>query len=242
MRNYLLCLLCVVPNLVYADVLSTRLLVVVGIVKEAKFAQGKDITLVISGASPERLAENLEKESIHDVRAVISFGVAGGLDPEFKTADIIVPEAIVKDDRIWLADSELIERFRIRLIGQGLPVRSGLIAGSNSVVASPQEKAKMFALMGAHAVDMESHIAAAWAEENNIPFAAIRVISDAAHRSLPQAALDAVTADGEIRIRPLLAGLLKDLSQVKKIIHAGIDSRKAFHTLAQCQDLLGPHH
>jgi hopanoid-associated phosphorylase len=239
MHRYLVCLVYVFSTSVSAEVLSTRLLVVVGIVKEAKFAQGKDITLLVSGASPERLAEALDKELIHDIRAVISFGVAGGLDPEIRTGEIINPDEVYFNGQTYTTDAELNERFRSRLVAQGLFVQTGMIAGSTRVVASPEEKAKMFEMIGAAAVDMESHVAAAWAAQHGLPFAALRVISDAAHRSLPQAAIDAVTAEGEIRIRPILTGVLKDLSQVKKLLHAGLDSRKAFNTLAQCQALLG---
>lgn len=238
MRKYILCLVCVASTSTWADALSTRLLVVVGIVKEAKLAQGKDITLLISGANSERLAEYLRNENIHDVRAVVSFGVAGGLNPELRAGDIVIPDAIVKDDQIWFTDIALTESFRSRLLAQGLSYQAGTIAGANAVVASSEEKAKMFEEAGAAAVDMESHIAAAWAAENRIPFGAIRVISDAAHRSLPQVALDAVTEEGEVLIRPILTGVLRDLSQVKKLLHAGLDSRKAFNALALCQSLL----
>lgn len=241
MRKYILCLVCFIATSSWGDALSTRLLVVVGIVKEAKFAQGKDITLLVSGASPERLAEALEKEIIHDIRAVISFGVAGGLNPEIKTGEIINPDEVYFDGQTYATDAELNERFRSRLVAQGLFVQTGMIAGSTQVVASPEEKAKMFEMIGAAAVDMESHVAAAWAAEHGLPFAALRVISDAAHRSLPQAVLNAVTAEGEIRLRPIITGVLKDIRQVKKLLHAGLDSRKAFNKLAQCQALLGPH-
>lgn len=242
MRNYLLCLVCVVSTSSWADDLSTRLLVVVGIVKEAKLAQGKDITLLVSGASPERLSEYLRNESVHDVRAVVSFGVAGGLHPELKAGDIIVPDAITKDDQVWFTDSTLTEKFRKRLQAQGLNPFDGTIAGTDTVAVTPAEKAKQFERTGAKAVDMESHIAAAWAAENGVPFGAIRVISDSAHRALPMAALNALSAEGEVRIRPILTGVLKDLRQVRQLLHAGIDSRKAFNSLALCQALLGSEH
>ena len=44
-------------------------------------------------------------------------------------------------------------------------------------------KAALRATTGADAVDMESHIAARYAEQHSLPFAALRVISDPAHRA-----------------------------------------------------------
>ena len=238
MHKFLLCLVCVVATSAWADSPTTRLLVVVGLVKEAKVAQGNDMTLLVSSANSERLAEHLRNEDVRDVHAIVSFGVAGGLHPELKAGDVIVPDAIKKGDQTWFTDPSLTEKFRQRLQAQGLTHHDGTIAGADSVAATPQDKAKKFAETGAKAVDMESHIAAAWAAENGIPFGVIRVVSDAAHRSLPLAALNALTAEGEVRLLPILTGVLKDLRQVRQLVHAGIDSRKAFSRLAQCQALL----
>ena len=62
-------------------------------------------------------------------------------------------------------------------------VRGGL-AGVEQVVAARACKAALRSETGAAAVDMESHIAAAYAAEAGLPFAALRVISDPATRAL----------------------------------------------------------
>lgn len=239
MRKLILVLICVVSSLAWADAMSSRLLVVVGILKEAKLAQGKNVTLLVSGANSARLAESLEKESFVGVRAVISFGVAGGLNPEYGTADVIIPDTIVKDGRIWFTDPGLNEKFRAQLGGLGLVVRDGILAGSSEVITTAAGKAELYRTLNADAVDMESHVAAEFALKHRVPFAAIRVISDPADRSLPEAALNAVSADGDVKLIPILMSVLRDFSQMGKLLRAGLDSRKAFETLAQCQVLLG---
>jgi len=241
MRKSVLAVICVVSSFCWADAMkATRLLVVVGIVKEAKLVQGgKNVSLLISGASSERLVELLENENPADVRAIISFGVAGGLNPGHETGDVIIPDAVIKDGHTWLTDSILSENFRSKLKALGITVRNGTLVGSNAIIANPADKAKLFATSKADAVDMESHVAAAYAAKYGIPFAAIRVISDPADRSLPQAALDAVTSEGEVELLPILRGIWRDFSQIGKLLRAGLDSRKAFGALARCQVLLG---
>ena len=52
---------------------------------------------------------------------------------------------------------------------------------------------------------MESHIAAAYAAEAGLPFAAVRVISDPAHRALPALARAAIKPNGQIDLWPCCA-------------------------------------
>ena len=59
---------------------------------------------------------------------------------------------------------------------------------------------------GAVAVDMESHIAAAYAAEAGLPFAALRVVSDPAGRALPALAMAAIKPNGDIDLRKVLRG------------------------------------
>src|SRR5256885_9970689 len=63
-------------------------------------------------------------------------------------------------------------------------------AGVEQVIAARACKAALRLETGAAAVDMESHIAAAYAAEFELPFAALRVISDPASRALPALARD----------------------------------------------------
>ena len=66
-------------------------------------------------------------------------------------------------------------------------------------------KAALHSETGASAVDMESHIAAAYAAEAGLPFAAVRVISDPAHRALPALARAAIKPNGQIDLAPSCA-------------------------------------
>ena len=82
-------------------------------------------------------------------------------------------------------------------------VRAGF-AGVEQVVVGQAGKAVLHAETGASAVDMESHIAAAYATEAGLPFAALRVISDPATRGLPAIARSAIKPNGNIDLKKVL--------------------------------------
>jgi len=119
-------------------------------------------------------------------------------------------------------------------------VHPGGIAGYNTVVTRAADKAALHKASGAIAVDMESHIAAAYAHRHGLPFAVIRAISDPANRSLPGIATDALTPDGNVALSKVLGGLLRQPGQLPALISAGIDSERAFAALRRCRRLLGP--
>ena len=103
-------------------------------------------------------------------------------------------------DTRWLAGLSLNEDLIASIaLGRRRVVRGGL-AGVEEVVVAQASKAALHSETGAAAVDMESHIAAAYAAEADLPFAALRVISDPADRALP--ALRAQGDQAERRHRP----------------------------------------
>jgi adenosylhomocysteine nucleosidase len=90
---------------------------------------------------------------------VIAAGFAGGLDPQLRLADTIVESRPSFEPH--------------RLISRPLPVES------------VEDKARVFRETGAAAVDMETDPIAAACAAANIPFTAIRAISDPAEAALP---------------------------------------------------------
>ncbi len=129
--------------------------------------------------------------------------------------------------------------------GEGSHPRSrlftGAIAGSDVMVVDAAAKAALHAATGALAVDMESHVAAAFAAEHGIPFAALRVISDGADRALPKAAQAGMKADGGMDVLAVVKALARDPRQLPALIRTGREAEVAFRRLALLNrhDLLG---
>jgi adenosylhomocysteine nucleosidase len=172
------------------------------------------------------------------IRGVISFGVAGGLDPSLKSGDVVVATEVVAGDARWLAGLALNEELIANVaMGRRRVVRGGL-AGAEEVVAAQARKAALWIQTGASAVDMESHIAAAYADEAGLPFAALRVISDPAHRALPALARNALKPNGEIDLRKVLRGVARNPRALRALVSTGIDFNRALKSLRGCRGFL----
>jgi adenosylhomocysteine nucleosidase len=188
-------------------------LIVTGLVQEARIAAGPGMTVICSSSDPQQLRALLTVFDPSTIRGVISFGVAGGLDPTLKSGDVVVATEVLSGDTRWLA---------------GLTLNEELIA----------RKAALHSKTGAAAVDMESHIAAAYAAEAGLPFAALRVISDPAHRALPALAMAAIKPNGDIDLRRVLRGVARNPSTLRALVSTGIDFNRALKSLRGCRGFL----
>lgn len=109
-------------------------LIVTGLVQEARIAAGPGMTVICSSSNPRQLRKLLDGFDSSTVRGVISFGVAGGLDPSLKSGDVVVATEVVNGASRWRAGLALSEEL---IDGTGLGgqkvVRAGL-AGVEQVV------------------------------------------------------------------------------------------------------------
>ena len=152
-------------------------LIVTGLVQEARIAAGPGMIVICSSSDPQQLRALLATLDSSTFRGVISFGVAGGLDPSLKSGDVVVATEVLAGDTRFLAGLALNEEMIASAALRRRRVVRGGLAGVEQVIAATACKAALHSETGAAAVDMESHIAAAYAAEAGIPFAALRVIS-----------------------------------------------------------------
>ena len=213
-------------------------LIVTGLVQEARIAAGPGMMVICSSSDPRQLRALLATLDASTFRGVISFGVAGGLDPTLKSGDIVVATEVMAGDTRWLAGSALNEELVVNAaLGRRRVVRGGL-AGVEQVVAGIAKKTALWMETGAAAVDMESHIAAAYATEAGVPFAALRVISDPANRALPAVARDAIKPNGDIDLRRVLRGIARNPMSLRSLVSTGIDFNRALRSLRGCRSFL----
>ena len=217
---------------------SRPVLIVTGLVQEARIAAGPGMTVICSSSDPQQLRALLTVFDPSTIRGVISFGVAGGLDPTLRSGDIVVATEVLAGDTRWLAGLALNEELVASVaLGRRRVVRGGL-AGVEEVVVARDGKAALRSETGAAAVDMESHIAAAYAAEAGLPFAALRVISDPASRALPALARSAIKPNGEIDLRKVLRGLARNPMTLRALVSTGIDFNRALRSLRGCRGFL----
>lgn len=214
------------------------ILIVTGLVQEARIAAGPGMVVICSSSDPKQLRALLTVFDPSTIRGVISFGVAGGLDPSLKPGDIVLATEVVAGDGRWLAGLSLNEEVVASVGLRRRRIIRGGLAGAEEVVAAQARKAALWLQTGAAAVDMESHIAAAYAAEAGLPFAALRVISDSAHRSLPTLAKSAIRPDGKIDLRKIFSGLVRNPWAVSALVSTGLDFNRALRSLRGCRGFL----
>jgi adenosylhomocysteine nucleosidase len=217
---------------------SRPVLIVTGLIQEARIAAGPGMTVICSSSDPQQLRALLTVFDPSTIRGVISFGVAGGLDPALKSGDVVVATEVMAGDTRWLAGLALNEDLVASLaLGRRRVVR-GSLAGVEQVIAAQAGKAALHSETGASAVDMESHIAADYAAKAGLPFAALRVISDPATRALPALAMTAIKPNGDIDLRKVLRGVARNPTTLRALVSTGIDFNRALRSLRGCRSFL----
>jgi adenosylhomocysteine nucleosidase len=150
---------------------------------------------------------------------------------------VVATEVLAGDTR-WLAGLTLNEELIAGVSQGGSRVVRGGLAGVEQVVAARSVKAALRLETGAAAVDMESHIAAAYAAEARLPFAALRVIADPASRALPPLAVAAIKPNGDIDLLKVLSGVARNPMVLRALVSTGIDFNRALRSLRGCRGFL----
>ena len=212
------------------------LVVVTGLLAEARLLQPLRGRVIASGGDPARLEAELQEALADGAQAVLSFGLAAGLEPKRAAGTLLIPAEIVSGAESYRADPLWSGRMRDMLGGAD----PRPLAGVDAPLIRPADKAQFHQTTGAVAADMESHCVARLASRAGRPFAALRVISDPAEQGLPPAAVVGMKADGRIALAAVLASLLRHPLQLPDLARIARNARTAMSVLACCRQRLGP--
>jgi adenosylhomocysteine nucleosidase len=208
-----------------------------GLLFEARIAeQSKGVRAVVSGGRAEALELRLLDAINAGGRAIISFGIAGGLKPGLKPGDVIVAARVQDGVQIHESDAAWRDRLKEHVPDAVLDK----VVGCEAPVATVAGKRALFDRTNAAAADMESHIAARIAQAHGLPFAALRVVADSSNRDVPAAALVGMKEDGNADIVAVLKNLAQRPTQLPALILVATDTGKAKASLLRCLRLLGP--
>lgn len=183
-----------------ADLHRRMVLEEASISQDCHIYQGKyknqDVLLVQTGLGKER-AERATKLVLerYPVTTLISLGFGGALTPEAKVDDIILCSKLhcgdnrgtnreLESGKTYWSDSSLISLVSQRLKSTATRFRLGSSVTVTQPVSGPEAKRKLVKAFGADVADMESYWIAKIASERQIPFLAVRAISDTAEDSL----------------------------------------------------------
>lgn len=176
--------------------------------RAARGLKGEGRPLVFcSGADAARAEDGARRLIADGVGGLVSFGIAGGLDPEIAPGGLVLADAVITPDGKRIAsDPDWRERL-LALVDEGYPLRLAPVAGSNVPLRSAAAKRALREATGAAAADMESHAVARAASAAGLPFLSLRAVADPAGRAIPSCALVGVGPDGRMRALSVLGKL-----------------------------------
>ncbi len=200
--------------------------------------------LSVSGIGADNAARAARTLVAAGAGALLSWGVAGGLDPSLRCGAAVLPDAVLREPPAGhgaLRRYETCASWRQPLMSalqRRAPVAAGALLSSATPVAAAARKAQLFGATHAVAVDMESAAVAEVAAQHGLPFLVLRVVLDTAADSLPESILrafdPAAARSGRSRAWLLLVALLTRPTDLAALLRLAGQYRRAQRTLRDC--------
>ncbi len=209
------------------------ILVVTGLAFEARIAAGLGVTVICQQNAT--LADVLVPALAEGCEGVVSFGTAGGLVDDLRPGAWVIARSVISGTRHFETDPRWSQALRDLLPD----ARYGDLAGVPEPVVDTNDKHALNRATGAIAADMESQVVARLAAAREISFVCCRVVIDPAERSLPEAALVGMRADGSTDIGAVLKSLLKRPGQLPALLAVARDAAQARKSLIQGRKKIG---
>ena len=209
----------------------SRLGVVTGLRAEANWLKQAGFMVMVGGGTPDGARVAAQALVDHGAEALLSFGLAGGLQPGLPAGTMLIPSTVITPTETHGCDPGLVAFL-------GGETSHALLAGEN-IVATIADKTRLYQLYQASAIDLESGAVADIAVRNALPFAVLRAIADPAERTLPPAALVALKADGRLDLRRLMGSILSQPGQIPGLMKVGQDAKAARRSLLERLKMIG---
>ena len=154
-----------------------------------------------------------------EVERVIVVGVAGGIDEGLSIADVVVPEAVV--------DAATGTARAATALAAGPLARAGRMLTSDDLLTGADNLSRLRA-EGYIAIDMETSAVAEVCEAHNVPWCAIRAISDTlADELADDDVLGLLRPDGTTDPRAVLRLLRRRPAVLPRLVRLARDTRRA---------------
>jgi adenosylhomocysteine nucleosidase len=191
--------------------------------------------LIVSGMGGAAATQAARTLVAAGARGLLSFGLAGALDPALGPGAVLLPAAVTDGaGTVHAAYHPWRERLAALQLAHGTThalIVEGAVLSLAQPLTTAASKSQARARTGAVAVDMESFAIAQVAMEQGVKFAVARVVVDTAADSLPSAVLQATDLHGEVDYRRLASGLLHQPPQLLALLRLAWRYRVALRSL-----------
>ena len=186
--------------------------------------------LAVSGMGPKAARSAAQRLIDAGVTSLVSWGLAGGLDPDLEAGAVCVPREVIAADGSRLSTARSWQESLSSSVPPGRRVGLDALLTVERALETPADKSAARRATGACAVDMESSAVAQVAEAHGVPFIAVRVIVDTARDGIPPAVAGASRA-GKLRIGRLILGLVRSPSEIASLMRLARRYRAALRSL-----------
>jgi len=163
--------------------------------------------LVVSGMGAERACRAAKLLAERGARRLISWGLAGALQPGLLSGQMLCPAGVVDSTgRRYPVTADLQALCLERVCPEAV---TGDLISWDEVLFDPNRKLALYRERGVAAIDMESAAIAQVAREWNLEFLVLRSVFDPAGQVLPASVLNNTDAWGGVRLAGLAAALLR---------------------------------
>jgi adenosylhomocysteine nucleosidase len=191
----------------------------------------------VSGMGAAAAAQSARALVAAGAGALVSWGMAGGLDPALPAGTIFLPSEVISLEGVVIATArDWRERLSAAVASHRpatlAPITQGRLLTSRRAIGTLADKAALFRETRAAAVDMESLAVAEVAEAHQLPFIAMRVIVDSAADALPRAVTAAADSEGHLQMWRLMGALARAPAELAPLIRLAQRYRAASRSLA----------
>ena len=188
--------------------------------------------LVVSGMGPAAAAQGARQLLAAGAQALISWGMAGGLDPALEAGTLVLPSEVISPGGGHFFTADHWREPLCAALAHAHPLCCGRLLSSREVIGTAADKARAFQQTRASAVDMESLAIAEVAARARVPFLAVRAIVDTAGDAVPASLIEAAAGAAPVRIGRLVGSLARTPADTLALVRLARGYRAASRALA----------
>jgi len=206
---------------------------------ELDAAAASPLSLAQSGPGADAAARAARAAIDAGATALVSWGLAGGLEPQIAPGTVVIPHRLVTADG---ASVPMDADWRARLVSrlsEDFNVHEGDVFVADRVLGTPRAKARAALETGGVAVDMESAAVAAAAVRAGLPVVTVRVVADCLTDTLPAHIDQWIGPTGRRRAAPIVKAIFRP-SQWRNLIRLARRYKTADRVLTRLAQRLVP--
>lgn len=186
--------------------------------------------LAVSGMGTQAARSAAQRLIDAGATSLVSWGLAGGLDPDLEAGAVCVPREIIAANGNRLRTARPWQESLASAVSAARRVGGDALLTAERALETVAEKSAARRATGACAVDMESSAVAQVAEAHGVPFIAVRVIVDTAGDSVPRAVAAASRA-GRVHVGRLIIALARSPLEIGSLLRLARRYRVALRSL-----------